>query len=102
MRGIRSKSGVKPGSPGQGRRADALARGISDGEAPRAAGLLASDLADTRTTFIAIDEGMAPDVSLTRAFTRLDTSVLLPSIKASGLNPARLDREYADGAAEDK
>ncbi len=83
-----------------------LAGGISDGHALWAARQLGCDLAYMGTKFIATHESMAPDtyktmlvesslddVLLTRAFTGLDTSMLLPSIKASGLDPAKLDEQ---------
>lgn len=81
-----------------------LAGGISDGVALRAAQVLGCDLAYMGTRFIATRESLAPDayrqmlvdsslddVLLTRAFTGLPTSMLAPSIRAQGLDPARLD-----------
>ena len=81
-----------------------LAGGISDGVALRAAGVLGADLAYMGTRFVASHESMAADaykqmlvdssaddVLLTKAFTGLATSMLLPSIRRSGLDPNRLD-----------
>jgi nitronate monooxygenase len=81
-----------------------LAGGISDGVALRAAGVLGADLAYMGTRFVASQESMAADaykqmlvdssaddVLLTKAFTGLATSMLLPSIRRAGLDPDRLD-----------
>ena len=81
-----------------------LAGGISDGVALRAAQVLGCDLAYMGTRFIATRESLAADayrqmlvaasaddVLLTRAFTGLPTSMLLPAIRRAGLDPARLD-----------
>jgi nitronate monooxygenase len=81
-----------------------LAGGISDGAALRAAGILGADLAYMGTRFIASHESLAADaykqmlidssaddVLLTKAFTGLATSMLLPSIRRAGLDPDRLD-----------
>ena len=81
-----------------------LAGGISDGVALRAAGVLGADLAYMGTRFVASHESMAADaykqmlvdssaddVLLTKAFTGLATSMLLPSIRRAGLDPDRLD-----------
>ena len=89
----------------------ALAGGISDGVALRAARELGADLGYIGTKFIATEESLAEleykrmlvdssmdDVLLTRAFTGMDTSFLLPSIHAAGLDPAMLDHD-ADVAA---
>lgn len=85
-----------------------LAGGISDGQALRAAEVLGADLAYMGTKMIAATESMAStpykqmlvdstldDVMRTRAFTGLDTSMLLPSIVASGLDPANLDEQVS-------
>lgn len=85
-----------------------LAGGIADGQALRAAEVLGCDLAYMGTKMIAADESMAPatykqmlvdssldDVMRTRAFTGLDTSMLVPSIVASGLDPANLDEQVS-------
>jgi len=81
-----------------------LAGGVSDGVALRAAGVLGADLAYMGTRFIASHESLAAaaykqmlvdssadDVLLTKAFTGLATSMLLPSIRRAGLDPDRLD-----------
>ncbi len=81
-----------------------LAGGISDGVALRAAGVLGADLAYMGTRFVASHESLAADaykqmlvdssaddVLLTKAFTGLATSMLLPSIRRAGLDPNRLD-----------
>lgn len=90
-----------------------LAGGISDGHALWAARVAGYDLAYMGTRFIAADESMASegyrdmlvestidDVVLTNAFTGLRTSMLAPSIRANGLDPARLDEQItvADSA----
>lgn len=85
-----------------------LAGGIADGAALWAARVLGCDLAYMGTKFIATRESMAPakykqmlvdstldDVLLTRAFTGLDTSMLLPSILAAGLDPAKLNEQVS-------
>lgn len=77
-----------------------LAGGISDGRALRAAEVLGCDLGYMGTKFIATRESMADerhkqmlvassadDILLTTAFTGLQTSMLKPSIVASGLDP---------------
>ncbi len=82
----------------------ALAGGISDGVALRAAHVLGADLGLAGTRFIATQESRAEpdyqqmlvhasadDIVLTRAFTGLPTSMLAPSIRRAGLDPARLD-----------
>lgn len=81
-----------------------MAGGISDGVALRAAGVLGADLAYMGTRFVASHESLAADaykqmlvdssaddVLLTKAFTGLATSMLLPSIRRAGLDPDRLD-----------
>jgi nitronate monooxygenase len=89
-----------------------LAGGISDGVALRAAQVLGCDLAYMGTRFIATRESLAPDayrgmlvessiddVQLTRAFTGLPTSMLVPSILRAGLDPARLDETVTPNTA---
>jgi nitronate monooxygenase len=90
-----------------------LAGGISDGHALRAAQALGADLAYMGTRFIASHESMAADaykqilvdsslddVVLTAAFTGLPASILAPSIREAGLNPAALDESITpDDAA---
>lgn len=88
-----------------------LAGGMCDGVALYSAEVLGADLAYMGTKFIATTESMAEpeyknmvvnsdmdDVMLTRAFTGMDTSMLVPSIEAAGLDPKKLD-EDADVAA---
>ncbi len=85
-----------------------LAGGIADGQALRAAEVLGCDLAYMGTKMIAATESMAAapykqmllessldDVIRTRAFTGLDTSMLVPSIIASGLDPANLEEQVS-------
>jgi nitronate monooxygenase len=80
-----------------------LAGGVSDGWALLAAQALGCDLAYMGTKFIATSESMAEDdykqmlvdcrlddIMLSRAFTGLETNVLVPSVKAAGLDPANL------------
>jgi nitronate monooxygenase len=90
-----------------------LAGGISDGHALRAATTLGCDLGYMGTRFIATRESMASqdyrsmlvestadDVLLTSAFTGLPSSMLLPSIRAAGIDPAQLNERItaADAA----
>lgn len=91
-----------------------MAGGIADGVALRAAQLLGCDLAYMGTRFIACRESLAEDayrqmlveasiddVLLTRAFTGLPTSMLLPAVRRAGLDPATLDEtETAQTAAQ--
>jgi nitronate monooxygenase len=91
-----------------------LAGGVGDGTALLAARVLGADLAYMGTAFIATRESMAApeykrmlvgstldDVVLTRAFTGLPSSILGPSIRAVGLDPATLDETVTpDGAAQ--
>jgi len=85
-----------------------LAGGISDGQALRAAEMLGADLSYMGTKMIAATESMASsaykqmlvdstldDVMRTKAFTGLDTSMLVPSIVASGLDPTTLDEHVS-------
>ncbi|OYU98658.1 MAG: 2-nitropropane dioxygenase [Burkholderiales bacterium PBB5] len=89
-----------------------LAGGISAGVALRAAQVLGADLAYMGTRFIATRESLAApgyqqmlvdasadDVLLTRAFTGLPTSMLVPSIRRMGLDPARLDEQISPQTA---
>jgi len=89
-----------------------LAGGISDGHALWGARALGCDLAYMGTRFIATRESLAPDayrgmlvessiddVQLTRAFTGLHTSMLVPSILRAGLDPARLDETVTPNTA---
>jgi nitronate monooxygenase len=90
-----------------------LAGGIGDGHALRAAQALGADLAYMGTRFIASLESMASgsykqmlvdssldDVVLTAAFTGLPASILAPSIREAGLDPAALDESITpDDAA---
>ncbi|MBC7728069.1 MAG: nitronate monooxygenase, partial [Microbacteriaceae bacterium] len=81
-----------------------MAGGMTDGVALRAAQVLGCDLGMMGTRFIASRESLAADayrqmlvesgiddVLLTRAFTGLPTSMLLPAIRRAGLDPATLD-----------
>jgi nitronate monooxygenase len=89
-----------------------LAGGVSDGVALRAAQVLGCDLAYMGTRFIATRESLAADayrqmlveasaddVLLTRAFTGLPTSILVPAIRRAGLDPARLDELVSPATA---
>ena len=80
-----------------------LAGGVGDGQALRAAEVLGCDLAYMGTRFIATRESMAKqaykqmlvsskldDIKLTRAMTGLETNMLIPSIRAAGLDPDNL------------
>jgi nitronate monooxygenase len=91
----------------------ALAGGIGDGIALRAAVELGADLGYMGTRFIAASESLAGDeykqmlvdssldqIVLTAAFTGLPASMLAPSISAVGLDPLSLDESITpDGAA---
>ncbi len=89
-----------------------LAGGISDGRALWAARVLGCDLAYMGTPFIATHESLASDaykamlvscqlddVLLTSAFTGLPTSMLRPSVVASGLDPERLPTDLQQDQA---
>ncbi|SLN18152.1 NAD(P)H-dependent flavin oxidoreductase [Oceanibacterium hippocampi] len=91
-----------------------LAGGIADGVALRAAETLGADLAYMGTRFIATRESMASeaykrmvvearldDITLTRAFTGLPTSMLTGSIVAAGLDPLALPERGAIDIAKD-
>lgn len=80
-----------------------LAGGIADARALYAAEALGCDLAYMGTRFIATKESLADprykqmivdakldDIKLTRAITGLDTSMLIPSLIAAGLDPDNL------------
>lgn len=91
-----------------------LAGGISDGHALRAALDLGADLAYMGTRFIASRESMGEDaykamlvesslddIVPTPAFTGLPANMLVPSIRAAGLDPEALDESVTPaGAAE--
>ncbi len=92
----------------------ALAGGISDGHALRAAQALGCDLAYMGTKFIATSESMADprykdmlvassadDILLTKAFTGLQTNMLRPSIEAAGLDPDDLPARGAIDIGKD-
>jgi len=89
-----------------------LAGGLADGVALRAAQVLGCDLGYMGTRFIATRESLASDdyrqmlvdssaddVLLTRAFTGLPTSMLVPSIRRAGLDPSRLDEQVTPESA---
>jgi len=89
-----------------------LAGGVSDGQALWAARVLGCDLAYMGTPFVATHESLASDaykamltrcelddVMLTSAFTGLPTSMLRPSIVASGLDPDQLPDDMAQEQA---
>jgi len=85
-----------------------LAGGLADGGSLWAAEVLGCDLGYMGTRFIATTESMAPpdykamvreaeldDVLLTKAFTGLETNMLVGSIAAAGLDPGRLPEPEA-------
>lgn len=91
-----------------------LAGGMTGGRSLAAARVAGYDLAYSGTPFIATEESPADpayiaeitgadpdDILLTSAFTGLPTNMLLPSIRASGLDPARLDEEVRPEAASE-
>lgn len=91
-----------------------LAGGMTGGRSLAAARVAGYDLAYAGTPFIATEEspagpahtaeitGASPDdILLTSAFTGLPTNMLLPSIRAAGLDPARLDEEVRPEAASE-
>jgi nitronate monooxygenase len=91
-----------------------MAGGMADGQAVAAAELLGCDLAYMGTKFIATQESLAKpaykemlvgarldDVTLTRAFTGLETNMLRPSIEAAGLDPDNLPERGAIDIAKD-
>jgi nitronate monooxygenase len=80
-----------------------LAGGIADAQAVKAAEVLGCDLAYMGTRFIATHESMAKDrykemiaesriddIKLTKAMTGLETNMLVPSLRAAGLDPDNL------------
>ena len=88
------------------------AGGISDGASLWAARVAGFDLGYMGTRFLATPESRASeaykrmlttsnldDVLTTRAFTGLQTNMLLPSIRAAGLDPARLDEQVTPAEA---
>lgn len=90
-----------------------LAGGIGDAAAIRAARVLGADLAYMGTRFIATRESLASDVYkqmlldsemddilLTRAFTGLDSNMLIPSLVAEGLDPANLPADMTAETAD--
>lgn len=89
-----------------------LAGGVADGRALWAARVLGCDLAYMGTKFIATHESLAApeykamlvessmdEVTLTRAFTGLDTNMLTRSIIAAGLDPKNLPERISNDAA---
>lgn len=89
-----------------------LAGGVADGVALRAAQVLGCDLVSMGTRFIATEESLASeaykamlvgacadDIVLTRAFTGLPSSMLGPSIRRAGLDPATLDETVSPASA---
>ena len=91
-----------------------IAGGISDGVALRAALALGCDLGYMGTRFIAASESMAApaykqmlvqasadDILLTKAFTGLQTNMLIPSIRNAGLDPDHLPERGAIDIAKD-
>jgi len=89
-----------------------LAGGIADGHALWAARVMGCDLAYMGTKFIATHESLAQpeykkmlvqssmdEVTLTRAFTGLDTNMLTRSIVEAGLNPKNLPERISNEAA---
>ncbi len=92
-----------------------LAGGVSDGTALHAAEVLGCDLAYMGTRFIATPESLASDwykqmvvdsslddILLTRAFTGLQTSMLVRSIERAGLDPARLEEQVTPESTADR
>lgn len=81
----------------------ALAGSLATGRAIRAAEVLGADLGYVGTPFIAAEESLAPpayrdmlvasgfdDILLTDAFTGVKANMLIPAIRAAGLDPAAL------------
>ena len=81
----------------------ALAGSLATGRAVRAAEVLGADLGYVGTPFIAAEESLAPpayremlvaagfdDILLTDAFTGVKANMLIPAIRAAGLDPAAL------------
>lgn len=91
-----------------------LAGGVSDAAGLRAAEVLGCDLAYMGTRFIATEESMAApayknmlvnsgldDITLTKAFTGLETNMLRPSIAAAGLDPDALPERGGLNVSQD-
>ncbi|WP_342132371.1 NAD(P)H-dependent flavin oxidoreductase [Hydrogenophaga sp. OTU3427] len=91
-----------------------LAGGVGDGASLLAAQVLGCDLAYMGTGFIATQESMAPDayrqmlvdasaddVVLTRALNGIPASLLAPSLRAAGLDPATLDESITPEKARE-
>jgi nitronate monooxygenase len=81
----------------------ALAGSLATGRAVRAAQVLGADLGYVGTPFIAAEESLAPpayremlvaagfdDILLTDAFTGVKANMLIPAIRAAGLDPVAL------------
>jgi nitronate monooxygenase len=90
-----------------------LAGGVSDGNAVFAAEVLGCDLCYMGTKFIATKESMAAaeykamlvssqldDILLSKAFTGLETNMLIPSIVAAGLDPKNLPTDMIKERAD--
>ena len=90
-----------------------LAGGVSDGNAVFAAEVLGCDLCYMGTKFIATKESMAAaeykamlvssqidDILLSKAFTGLETNMLIPSIVAAGLDPKNLPTDMTKERAD--
>lgn len=91
-----------------------LAGGMADGTALWAAQMLGCDLAYMGTRFIATSESLAKpayrqmlvdssmdEVLLTRAFSGLEANMLQASIRAAGLDPAKLDEQVNTATASE-
>jgi nitronate monooxygenase len=91
-----------------------LSGGLSDGVSLAAAKTLGCDLGYMGTAFLATEESRAEpdykqmavdsnmdDIFLTRAFTGLPTSMLVPSILAAGLDPRCLDETVTPARASE-
>jgi nitronate monooxygenase len=91
-----------------------LAGGVADGVSLLAAQMLGCNFAYMGTRFIATLESRADqayksmlvdseldDVMLTKAFTGLETNMLLPSIVAAGLDPKALPTDLAEEGARE-
>jgi nitronate monooxygenase len=89
-----------------------MAGGMADGAGLLAVRALGCDLAYMGTKFIATEESMADpgwktmlvesrldDILLSRAFTGLETNTLIPSIRAAGLDPAKLPTDMTEERA---
>jgi nitronate monooxygenase len=90
-----------------------LAGGVSDGNTVFAAEVLGCDLCYMGTKFIATKESMAAaeykamlvssqldDILLSKAFTGLETNMLIPSIVAAGLDPKNLPTDMTKERAD--